>query len=159
MAEKRGTVQEDAEEAKKRCAQTGYIGETYVIAKLIHDFSIFSVKLPGQYFAYDLITSNNKRLEVKTAVKRHAKEKRKGRSPFHDKWTFRRNRAQMGNEKSQFVICVCYENKNFSDTPTCFIIPTETLQGKSETFHLTADPKKPNPMYHEYREKWELITG
>ena len=57
----------------------GYIGETYVIAYLIRRYNIASVKVPQQLFPYDLITSNHKRLEVKTArptekVRRHKKK-------------------------------------------------------------------------------------
>lgn len=142
--------------------QKGYVGETYVIAKLMQDFNIASVKVPQQFFSYDLITTNNKRIEVKTALLRKFERKfEKYPTSYSDAWEFRRNPRQKHEDSSDFVVCMGFQSKDFSDKPRCFIIPSEKLRGLSEVIKITANPKKrmkKKPKHWEYEDKWDSIA-
>lgn len=141
--------------------EKGYVGETYVMAKLMRDFNIASVKVPQQFFSFDLITSNNKRLEVKTALLRQFERKfEKYPTSYSDAWEFRRNPKQLREDSSNFVVCMGFQSKDFSDKPRCFIIPSKRLRGLSEVIKITANPKrkKKKPKYWEYEDKWDLIA-
>lgn len=142
--------------------EKGYVGETYVIAKLMQDFNIASVKVPQRFFSYDLITSNNKRLEVKTALIRKFERKfEKYPTSYSDAWEFRRNPKQIREGSSHFVVCLGFQSKDYSDKPRCFIVPSEALHGLSEVIKITANPKKrmkKKPRYWEYEDKCDLIT-
>ena len=143
--------------------EKGYVGETYVIAKLMRDFNIASVKVPQQFFSFDLITSNSKRLEVKTALLRKFERKfEKYPTSYSDAWEFRRNPKQKREGSSDFVVCMGFQSKDFSDKPRCFIIPSEALNEVSEVIKITANPKKrmkKPPKYWEYEDKWDLIVS
>lgn len=142
--------------------QKGYVGETYVMAKLMMDSNIASVKVPQQFFSFDLITSNNRRLEVKTALLRKFERKfEKYATSYSDAWEFRRNPKQHREGSSDFVVCLGFQSKDFSDEPRCFIIPTKELRGLSEVIKITAKPKKrmkKKPRYWEYEDRWDLIA-
>lgn len=139
--------------------EKGYVGETYVTAKLSRDFNIISVKLPQQFFSYDLITSNNKRLEIKTALVTKSVRKHPKKTYYSDAWLFRRNPKQLHEESSDFVVCVCFQSKDFSDKPRCFIIPSTQLRGRSEVFKISPNPKRgKNHKFWEYEDKWDSIT-
>ena len=141
--------------------EKGYVGETYVIAKLIRDFNVVSVRVPQQFFSYDLITSNNKRLEVKTSMLQDFPRKWKnGRYETSHSygWQFRRNPRQMRERTSHFVICICFQSEDFSKEPRCFVIPTEALRSHSEVFKIFANPTKGRRKFWEYENKWDLIA-
>jgi len=139
--------------------ELGYVGESYVITKLIRDFNIVSVKVPQQFFSYDLVTNNNKRLEVKTAILRKFERKHAKKTYYSEGWEFRRNPKQLRAETSNFVACVCFKSEDVSETPRCFIIPSEELRRHSEVFKITANPKRGERKFWEYEDKWDLIAN
>jgi hypothetical protein len=144
---------------ERNLPEKGYIGETYVIAKLIRDFNIASVKVPQQYFSYDLITNNNKRLEVKMAVRTKSIKKNPKRISISDIWEFRRNPRQLHENTSNFVVCVCFKSEDFSEEPSCFIIPSDKLRGHSEVFKISANLKNDEKLkFWEYKDRWDLIV-
>jgi hypothetical protein len=139
--------------------EKGYVGETYAIAKLIRRFNIVSVRVPQQFFSYDLITSNNKRLEVKTAILRRFERKHPKETYYSDGWEFRRNRRQLHGEASHFVVCICFKSEDFSEEPRCFIIPSEKLREHSEVFKISANPKRKGEYkFWNYEDKWDAIV-
>ena len=139
--------------------EKGYVGETYVMAKLMKDFNIASVKVPQKYFSYDLITSNDKRLEVKTGLMRKSERKHENYPTYYsDTWEFRRSPKQHSEGSSDFVVCLGFQSKDFSDEPRCFIIPTKELRGLSAVIKISAKSnKKRKPKYWEHEDKWEYI--
>ena len=141
---------------ERSLTEKGYVGETYVMAKLIRDFNIVSAKVPQQFFSYDLITSNNKRLEVKTAIARDFERKHPKKTYYSEGWEFRRNPKQTHEDSSEFVVCVCFKSKDMSDKPRYFIIPSEKLRGR-EVFKITVNPKRGKRKFWEYEDKWDLI--
>jgi len=144
---------------ERSLVELGYVGELYVMAKLIRDFNIVSVKVPQQFFSYDLITNNNKRLEVKTATTIRSSRKHPKKTYYSDKWEFRRNPRQLHEQACHFVVCVCFKSKDLSDEPRCFVIPVSELQGHSEVFMISANPKrKGEHKFWEYEDRWELIA-
>lgn len=145
---------------ERNLVEKGYVGETYVIAKLIRDFNIASVRVPQQFFSYDLITSNNKRLEVKTAVIiKSARKHEKYGTYYSDTWEFRRNSRQLHENASNFVVCVCFKSEDFSEEPRCFIIPSDKLRGHSEVFKINANLKNDEKLkFWEYKDRWDLIV-
>ena len=145
---------------KRTDTEKGYVGETFVMAKLMRDFNIASVKLPQQFFSFDLITSNNKRLEVKTAMLRKFERKHPKKTYYSEGWEFRRNPQQLREDSSNFVVCVCFRSKDFSDEPRCFIIPSKELRGLSEVIKISANPRrrKGKPKHWEYEDKWDSIV-
>lgn len=139
--------------------EKGYIGETYVMAKLMREYNIASVKVPQQFFSYDLITSNNKRLEIKTALLTKSVRKHPKKTYYTECWEFRRNPKQHHEHSSDFIVSICFQSKDFSDEPRCFIIPTKELHGLSAVTQITAKQKrKKQPKYWDYENKWDLIT-
>lgn len=141
---------------ERSLVEKGYVGETYVTAKLSRDFNIISVKLPQQFFSYDLITSNNKRLEIKTAIARDFERKHPKKTYYSEGWEFRRNPKQQHEGSSDYVVCVCFKSQDMSDKPKCFIIPSEKLHGR-EVFKITVNPKRGIKKFWEYENKWEYI--
>jgi hypothetical protein len=138
--------------------EKGYVGETYVMAKLSRTLNIISAIVPQDFFSYDLITSNDKRIEVKTAILRKSERKHPKKTYYSDGWEFRRSPKQQREESCDFVACVCFSSKDFSDNPRCFIIPWKELHGRS-VFKISANPqKRKNPKFWEYEDKWELIV-
>lgn len=140
--------------------EKGYVGETYAMAKLMKDFNIVSTKVPQEYFSYDLITNNNKRLEVKTALLRKFERKHSNYPTYYsDAWEFRRNPKQSHEDSSDFVICLGFTLENYSDEPRCFIIPTKELRGLSEVTKISAKSRRrETPRYWEFEDRWELIA-
>jgi len=138
--------------------EKGYVGETYVMAKLSRDFNIVSARVPQQFFSYDLITSNNKRLEVKTAIARDFERKHPKKTYYSKGWEFRRPKKQLHRDSSQFVVCVCFKSKDMSDKPKCFVIPSEKLLGR-KVFKITVNPKRGIKKFWEYEEKWDSIVN
>ena len=152
--------------SERSTADLGYIGETYVIAKLICDYNIVSVKVPQQFFSYDLITNNNKRLEVKTA-RPISKEKRYKKKTYKWLvWQFTRQPRQIRPESlSNFVVCVAFESQELSETPLCFIIPSDKLVNPKtrkplQVWSIKKKPKtRESSKYWEYKNRWDLITN
>ena len=139
--------------------EKGYVGETYVMAKLMRDYNIASVKVPQQFYSYDLITSNNKRLEIKTALIRKSARKHPKKTYYSECWEVRRSPKQHSEGSSDFVVGICFKFKDFSDEPRCFIIPTKELHGLSEVIKISAKPKTMRkPKYWDYENKWDLIA-
>lgn len=130
------------------------------MARLMKDFNIASVKVPQQFFSFDLITSNNKRLEVKTALLRKFERKHANYPTYYsDAWEFRRNPKQHREGSSDFVVCMGFQSNDYSDEPRCFIIPTNELRGLSEVIKISAKSKrKGKPKYWEYEDKWDLVA-
>jgi len=144
----------------------GYIGETYVMAKLMRDYNIASVKVPQEFFPYDLITNNGKKLEVKTArpTTKNRKHKLVGRTKTYEwpAWEFRRNPKQMPKGSSDFVVCVSYESKDMAEEPRCFIIPSSELMNKKtqnprEVWAILIAPKRGKPKFWEWENRWDQI--
>jgi hypothetical protein len=145
---------------ERSCVEKGYVGETYVIAKLIRKYNIVSVRVPQQFFSYDLITSNNKRLEVKTAILRRFERKHPKETYYSDGWEFRRNRRQLHGEASHFVVCVCFRSDDFSEEPRCFIVPSKVLQEHSKVFKISANPKRKGEYkFWNYENNWDAIAN
>ncbi len=139
--------------AKERSdTQKGYVGETYVMAKLMRDFNIASVKVPQQFFSFDLITSNNKRLEVKTAIARDFERKHPKKTYYSEGWEFRRSPKQQLEDSSDYMVCVCFKSQDMSGEPKCFIIPSEKVRGR-EVFKITVNPKRGIKKFWEYEDK------
>ena len=137
--------------------EKGYVGETYVMAKLSRTLNIISAIVPQDFFSYDLITSNDKRIEVKTAILRKSERKHPKKTYYSDGWEFRRSPKQRREESCDFVACVCFSSKDFSDNPRCFIIPWKELHGRS-VFKISANPqKRKKPKFWEYENKWNMI--
>ena len=144
----------------------GYVGETYVMAKLIREYSIASVKVPQQFFPYDLITSNHKRLEVKTArpMKKERRHPKKTYKWFV--WQFTRKPRQiLRADTSDFVVCVGFRSHDLSEEPVCFIIPSDRLtnpktQRPKEVWSIKVktEPGK-HYIYQEYKGRWDLIAS
>jgi len=153
---------------KRSPIEKGYVGETYVMAKLIRDYNIVSVKVPQEYFHYDLITSNDKRLEIKTALLTKSTKVYKGRPSYSYGWQWRRNPKQQQEFSSDlFMVCIGFpsdeEKADFSGEPRCFIIPTEKLRGRSEVVKITANPSvrrrtRKTELACAFENKWELIA-
>ena len=140
--------------------EKGYVGETYVIAKLMRDFNIASVKVPQDFFSYDLITNNNKRLEVKTGLLRKSERKHAKYPTYYSQgWEFRRSKKQHRKGSSDFVVCMGFQSKDYSDEPRCFIIPTKELHVLSEVIKISAKSRrKGTPKYWKYEDKWDSIV-
>lgn len=137
----------------------GYVGETYAIMKLIRDFNIVAVKVPQQFFSYDLITNSNKRLEVKTAIRRNFPRTHAKYGTYDSYgWEFQRNLPQLRVNASDYVVCVCFKSENFSEEPRCFIIPTSDLREHSNVFKILANPTRGKHKFWEYENKWESIV-
>jgi hypothetical protein len=123
------------------------------------DFNIASIKVPQQYFSYDLITNNNKRLEVKTALIRKFERKFEKTTYYSDGWEFRRNPKQHNENSSDFVVCLGFKSSDYSDEPRCFIIPTKELRGLSEVIKITAKTNRKGTLkYWDYEDKWDRIA-
>lgn len=148
---------------ERNFTEKGYVGETYVIAKLMRDFNIASAKVPQDFFSYDLITNNNKRLEVKTGLLRKEERKHTKYPSAHYYsycWEFTRSKKQHRKGSSDFVVCMGFQSKDYSDEPRCFIIPTKELHGVSEVIKITAKSRrKTPPKYWKYEDKWDSIVG
>ena len=139
--------------------EKGYVGETYVMAKLMRDYNIASVKVPQPFYSYDLITSNNKRLEIKTALITKSARKHPKKTYYSECWEFTRSPKQHSERSSDFIVSICFQ-KDFSDEPRCFIIPTKELHGLSATTKISAKQKrKRQPKYWNYENKWDLIAS
>jgi len=145
---------------QRRTVDKGNVGEAYVILKLIRDFNIVAVKVPQQFFSYDLITSSNKRLEVKTAILRNFPRTHAKYGTYNSYgWEFQRNPPQLQEDASNYVVCVCYKSENFSEDPRCFIIPTSDLREHSSVFKILANPTRGKRKFWEYENKWESIVN
>src|SRR4030042_771525 len=145
---------------QRRTVDKGNVGEAYVILKLIRDFNIVAVKVPQQFFSYDLITSSNKRLEVKTAILRNFPRTHAKYGTYNSYgWEFQRNPPQLQEDASNYVVCVCYKSENFSEDPRCFIIPTSDLREHSIVFKILANPARGKRKFWEYENKWESIVN
>jgi len=142
---------------KRSFTEKGYVGETYVMAKLMRDFNIASAKVPQEYFSYDLITSNNMRLEVKTAIARDFERKHPEKTYHSLGWEFGRNPNQRHEDSCNFVVCICFKSQDMSNEPKCFIIPSKKLHGR-KVFKITANPTKGEKKFWEYEDKWDSIT-
>jgi hypothetical protein len=144
---------------ERNLVEKGYVGETYVVAKLIRDFNIVSVKVPQKFFSYDLITSNNKRLEVKTAILRNFPRTHAKYGTYNSYgWEFQRNPPQLRVDASDYVVCICFKSENFSEEPRCFIIPSSELREHSNVFKILANPTRGKRKFWEYENKWESIA-
>jgi len=148
----------------------GYVGETYVIFKLMHDFNIASVKVPQQFFSYDLITNNHKRLEVKTARPMIRQRPYKNKTYEWFVWQFTRQLRQIRwVDSSDFVVCVVFKSQDLSEKPRCFIIPSGKLVNPEtrkplEVWSIKVKPRTKEGIprkskYWEYEDKWDLITN
>jgi hypothetical protein len=138
--------------------EKGYVGATYVMALLSRVYNIKSAMVPEDFFSYDLITSNDKRIEVKTAILRKFERKHPKKTYFSDGWEFRKSPKQQREESCDFVVCVGFSSKDFSDNPRCFIIPWKELHGRS-VFKISANPKrKGENKFWEYEDKWDSIV-
>ena len=150
-------------------ADLGYIGETYVIAKLIRDYNIVSAKVPQQFFPYDLITNNHKRLEVKTARPMLKQKPYKNKIYKWFVWQFTRKPRQIRRvDSSDFVVCVAFKSQDLSEKPRCFIIPSGKLVNPEtrkplEVWSIKEKPRTKGGIprkskYWEYEAKWDLIA-
>ena len=145
---------------QRRTVDKGNVGEAYVILKLIRDFNIVAVKVPQQFFSYDLITSSNKRLEVKTAILRNFPRTHAKYGTYNSYgWEFQRNPPQLQEDASNYVVGVCKKTENFSEDPRCFIIPTSDLREHSSVFKILANPTRGKRKFWEYENKWESIVN
>lgn len=143
----------------------GYVGETYVMAKLMRDYNIASVKVPQQFFPYDLMTNNGKKLEVKTGRPMLKMRRHKLASGYKtykwSAWEFRRNPKQIQKGLSDFVVCVCYESEDITKEPRCFIIPSgklinEKTQKPREVWSILIAPKGKSK-FREWENRWDII--
>jgi hypothetical protein len=146
---------------KRSKPEKGNVGEIYVMFKLLRDFNIKSVKVPQEFFSYDLITSNNKRLEVKTATYRdNPRLWKDGRYETGHSygWEWRKTTKQHEHpHTSDFVVCLGYQSEDFSGEPLCFIVPTEKFWERSNVLRITATSKGKHKWW-EYKDRWDLIT-
>jgi len=141
--------------AKERSKpQKGYVGETYVMAKLMRDFNIASVKVPQQFFSFDLITSNNKRLEIKTAIARDFERKHPKKTYYSKAWEFGRSPKQQLEDSSDYLVCIGFQSQDMSGEPECFIIPSEQLRGR-KVVKITINPKRGLKKLLAYKNRWE----
>jgi len=150
-------------------ADLGYVGETHIIAKLMRDFNTASVKVPQQFFSYDLITNSHKRLEVKTARPMLKKKPYKNKVYEWVVWQFTRKPRQIRRlDSSDFVVCVAFKSQDLSEKPRCFIIPSNKLVNPKtrkpiEVWSIMQNPKSRGGIsrkskFWEYEDKWDLIT-
>ena len=150
-------------------ADLGYIGETCVIAKLIRDYNIASVKVPQQFFPYDLITNNHKRLEVKTARPMLKQKPYKNKIYEWFVWQFTRKPRQIRRVDScDFVVSVAFKPQDLSEKPRYFIIPSDKLVNPEthKPLEVWSIKKKPRTKggiprkskYWKYEGKWDLIA-
>jgi len=147
-------------------ASLGLVGETYLIAKLLRDFNVVSAKVPQQFFAYDLITNNGKKLEVKTGRPMWKERRRNlasGRKTYKwPVWEFRRNPKQQPKGSSDLVVCLGFKSEDVSEEPRVFIIPSRELTNKKtgkprEVWAIMIKPKG-EAKFLEWENRWELIT-
>jgi hypothetical protein len=114
--------------------------------------------VPQAFFPYDLITSNNRRVEVKVARVRTNKRKCGDNISCSDGWEFGRNGKQQEDTSCDFVVCLGFLSKDLSDEPRAFVIPCKILHGRA-VFKISANPKrKKHPRFWEYENQWELIV-
>jgi hypothetical protein len=148
---------------KRNTQAKGNVGEVYVMFKLIRDFNINSVKVPQAFFSYDLITSNNKRLEIKTGIYRdNPRPWKDGRYKTGHSygWQWRRTTKQHEHpHTSDFVVCLGYPSEDFSGEPFCFIIPSEKFYERSNVLRITANPSKGVHKWWEFKNRWDYISG
>lgn len=151
---------------KRTKSNLGIVGEARLVAKLISDFNIVSAKVPQRFFAYDLITHNDKKLEVKTARPMWKKRTRNlvsGRKTYEwPVWEFRRNPKQLHEESSNVVVCIGFESEDMSKEPRWFIIPSAELKNKKigkprEVWSISIDPKTKSQFW-EWENRWDKIT-
>ena len=147
---------------KRNTQAKGNVGEIYVMLKLIRDFNINSVKVPQAFFSYDLITSNNKRLEVKSGKYRdNPRPWKDGRYETGHSygWQWRRTTKQHEHpHTSDFVVCLGFQSEDFSGEPLCFIIPTEKFYERSNVLRITANPSKGKHKWWEFKDRWDYIS-
>ena len=158
---------------KRNTQAKGNVGEIYVMLKLIRDFNINSVKVPQAFFSYDLITSNNKRLEIKSGKYRDNQRPRKENERYKTGsrkderyktghsygWQWRRTTKQHEHpHTSDFVVCLGYPSEDFSGEPFCFIIPSEKFWERSSVLRITANPSKGPHTWWEFKDRWDYIT-
>jgi len=109
-----------------------------------------------------LITNNNKRLEIKTGLLKKGERKHTKYPHAHYYsygWQFRRSEKQHRKGSSDFVVCMGFQSKDYSDEPRCFIIPTKELHGFSEVIKISEKSRrKGTPRYWEYEDKWDSIV-
>lgn len=148
--------------AKRSKTDIGILGETYVIAKLLRDFNIVSAKVPPQFFPYDLITNNGKKLEVKTARPSWNKKKRKDKTYKWLVWKFRRNPKQQHEGSSDLVVCVGFESEDMSKEPRVFIVPSKELinekTGKPRELWMIMIEPKGKTKFLDWENRWDKIT-
>lgn len=140
----------------------GLVGETYLIAKLLRDFNIVSVKVPQQFFAYDLITNNGKKVEVKTARPSWNEKKRKEKIYKWLVWKFRRPPKQQHKGSSDLVVCIGFESEDMSKEPRVFIIPSAELINEKtckprEVWMIMIEPKG-KTKFLDRENRWDLIV-
>ncbi|TET20336.1 hypothetical protein E3J74_03560 [Candidatus Bathyarchaeota archaeon] len=147
---------------KRTKSSLGIVGETYLIARLLRDFDIVSAKVPQQFFAYDLITNNGKKLEVKTARPSWNEKKRKEKIYRWPVWKFRRTPKQLPEGTSEIVVCLGFESEDMTKDPHCFIIPSEKLTnektGKPRELWMVMIKPKGKTKFWEWENRWDLIT-
>lgn len=152
---------------KRSKRDIGLVGETYVIAKLLRDYNIVSAKVPQQFFPYDLITNNGKKLEVKTArpswnTRTHALKCEKDKTYKWLVWKFRRNPKQQHKGSSDFVVCIGFESEDVSKEPRVFIIPSAKLTNEKtrkprELWMIMIEPKG-KAKFWDWENQWDLIV-
>lgn len=147
---------------KRTKTSLGLVGETYLIAKLLRNFNIVSVKVPQQFFAYDLITNNGKKVEVKTARPSWNEKKRKEKIYKWRVWKFRRTPRQLHEGTSDIMACLGFKSEDMSTEPRCFIIPSEKLTnektGKPRELWMIMIEPKGKTKFLEWENRWDLIT-
>jgi len=122
----------------------GYIAETWVMYQLAKR-KIYTTRMDGNFYDYDLLCDNNVRLEIKSST---INEK-------HNQWRFgilknSRNDNRTERDCDFYVLCG-FEN---IDNITVFIIPEKELRNKKR-LDLSINTEK----YLKWKNRWDLITN
>lgn len=135
----------------------GLIGERFVQSRLAK-FGIDSIKLNSS-FDFDIYTTNNLRIEVKTSVlgfKNNSRGKYNySLVPFYQFHNYKKNKEKMvKRERScDFFVFVCLNN-DFKPHRT-YIIPKVKVKDR-RNICIYPDSKRKNK-WDNYLEKWELL--
>lgn len=152
---------------KYNSTEIGDIGEYYV------QYQLARMKIPSvktmPIFEYDILTLNNKRIEVKTATPlmvKSGKISKTGKRYYYGSWRFfnkitksknigneRRIVKSVGRDRAcDFFVFVCLNEQYLVDK--CYVVPKKIIGTKT---HIQIG-RKGQGWLEPYNGKWGLIT-
>jgi len=135
----------------------GTLGELMTQMELLKR-GIF-VQTMGTLFDYDLMTTNHKRIEVKTAMPTHTYKTVRGKKYTFTRWQFRNYdngnipiQEQKGRKRECdfYVFIVLNPDQSYK---AGYVVPEEAVSG---TLMIYIGDNERN-RFHQYKERWDLL--